>query len=253
MPTEYKQRVVDLLKSLETKDPAPSAYINPKRYIQHNLSVADGPAGVAALIKSLPPESTVNTIRVFQDGDFVFAHTEYNFFGPKIGFDLFRFEDGLIVEHWDNLQEAATEPSPSGHTMIDGPTTSSDLDQTEANKALMRRYMDDLISDRRETFLSYFNGTQYIQHNPWVADTIPGLLAGLKTLAAEGQAVVHKRVHEILGEGDFVLVITEATFGGLPTGIYDLYRIDNGKIAEHWDTLQEIPPRADWKNHNGKF
>jgi predicted SnoaL-like aldol condensation-catalyzing enzyme len=253
MPTEYKQRVVDLLKSLETKDPAPFAYINPKKYIQHNLSVADGPAGVATLIKILPPEVSVNTIRVFQDGDFVFAHTEYNFFGPKIGFDIFRFEDGLIVEHWDNLQETATEPSPSGHTMIDGPTTSTDLDRTEANKALMQRYMDDLIAGRRETFLSYFDGTQYIQHNPWVADTIPGLLAGLQALATKGQAVVYKSVHKILGEGNFVLVVAEATFGGVPTGIYDLYRIENGKIAEHWDALQEIPPRADWKNDNGKF
>jgi predicted SnoaL-like aldol condensation-catalyzing enzyme len=61
MPTEYKQRVVDLLKSLETKDPAPFAYVNPKKYIQHNLSVADGPAGVAALIKSLPSDTAVNS------------------------------------------------------------------------------------------------------------------------------------------------------------------------------------------------
>jgi predicted SnoaL-like aldol condensation-catalyzing enzyme len=137
--------------------------------------------------------------------------------------------------------------------MIDGPTTSSDLNQTEANKELMQRYMDDLIAGRHETFLSYFNGTQYIQHNPWVADTIPGLLAGLKSLAAKGQAVVCKNVRKILVEGNFVLVITEATFGGMPTGIYDLYRIENGKIAEHWDTLEAIPPRADWKNDNGKF
>ena len=253
MPSEHKQRVFDLLKSLETKDPAAFAYINPKKYIQHNLGVADGPAGVTALIKSLAPDTKVNTVRVFQEGDFVFAHTEYNFFGPKIGFDVFRFEDGLIVEHWDNLQEAATDPSPSGHTMIDGPITSSDLDQTEANKALLQRYMDDLLAGRRETFLSYFNGTQYIQHNPWVADTIPGLLAGLKSLADKGQAVVYKSVNKILGEGNFVLVITEATFGGALTGIYDLYRIENGKIAEHWDTLQAIPPRGEWKNSNGKF
>ena len=253
MPTEYKQRVVDLLKSLETKDPVPFAYINPKKYIQHNLSVADGPAGVAALIKSLPPDTAVNTIRVFRDGDFVFAHIEYNFFGPKIGFDLFRFEDGLIVEHWDNLQETATEPSPSGHTMIDGPASASDLDQTEANRALMQRYMDDLLAGRRETFLSYFNGTQYIQHNPWVADTIPGLIAGLQALSAKGKAVVYKSVHKILGEGNFVLVVTEATFGGAPTAIYDMYRIEDGKIAEHWDTLQAIPRQDEWKNSNGKF
>jgi len=37
-----------------------------------------------------------------------------DFFGPRIGFDIFRFEDGLIVEHWDILQEIVTEPSPSG-------------------------------------------------------------------------------------------------------------------------------------------
>jgi predicted SnoaL-like aldol condensation-catalyzing enzyme len=34
---------------------------------------------------------------------------------------------------------------------------------------------------------------------------------------------------------------------------YDLYRIQNGKIAEHWDTLETIPPRGEWKNSNGKF
>ena len=198
MSANYKQQVVDLLKALETSDPKPFSYINPNKYIQHNLDVAEGAAGVAALAKSLPPGTKVNTIRVFQDGEFVFAHTEYNFFGPKIGFDIFRFEEGRIVEHWDNLQETASQPSPSGHRMIDGLTTATELDRTEANKALMQRYMDDLLDGRRESFPSYFNGIQYIQHNPWVADTIPGLIAGLQALAAKGQAVVYKNVHKIV-------------------------------------------------------
>jgi predicted SnoaL-like aldol condensation-catalyzing enzyme len=157
----YKQQVVDLLKALETSDPKPFSSINPNKYIQHNLDVAEGPAGVAALVKSLPPGTKVNTIRVFQDGDFVFTHTQYDFFGPKIGFDIFRFEEGLIVEHWDNLQETASQPSPSGHSMIDGPTTATEFGQIEANKALMQRYMDDLLGGRRESFPTYFNGTQY--------------------------------------------------------------------------------------------
>src|SRR5271154_5897504 len=253
MPPSRKQQVIDLLKSLETRDPVPFAYVNPNKYIQHNLQVGPGPAGVAALIKNMPPDASVNTIRVFEDGDYVFAHTQYNFFGPRIGFDIFRYEDSLIVEHWDNLQETATEPSPSGHTMIDGPTIASDLDKTDANKALMQRYMEDLLAGRRETFPSYFNGTRYIQHNPWVADTIPGLIAGLQALAAKGQAAVYKRVHMVLGEGNFVLVVAEASFGGVPTAIYDLFRIESGKIAEHWDTLEAIPPRDQWKNSNGKF
>jgi predicted SnoaL-like aldol condensation-catalyzing enzyme len=251
---DYKEQVVELLKSIETGDSRPIAYINPDKYIQHNLAVGDGLAGVRALFQSLPKGATkVNTVRVFQDGNFVFAHTEYNFFGPKVGFDIFRFEDDRIVEHWDNLQETAAKPSPSGHTMLDGPTTVSDLDQTAANKALMQTYMDDLLRGRRDKFASYFDGNTYIQHNPWVADNLTGLIAGLQALAKQGLAVKYNRVHNVLGEGNFVLVVSEGTFGDSPTSYYDLYRIQNGKIAEHWDTLEAIPPRAEWKNSNGKF
>jgi predicted SnoaL-like aldol condensation-catalyzing enzyme len=250
-----KQQVVDLLKSLETGDPKPREYINPNRYIQHNLAVGDGVAGLAVLFALLPKGATkVKTVRVFQDGDFVFTHNEYDFFGPKIGFDIFRYEDGKIVEHWDNLQETAAKPSPSGHTMIDGPTKPTDLDKTEANKAMMKAYMDDIVFNRRrEKFPVYFDGNNYIQHNPWVADQLSGLAAGLQALAKEGHAVKYDRVHKILGEGSFVLVVAEGSFGEQPTAYYDLFRIENGKIAEHWDILEAIPPRSEWKNPNGKF
>ena len=252
--TGYKQQATELLKSIETGESEPLTYISPTKYIQHNLTVADGLAGVKALLQSLPRGATkVNTVRVLQDGNFVILHTEYNFFGPKVGFDIFRFEDGRIVEHWDNLQETALKPSPSGHTMIDGPTVISDLDKTETNKALMQTYMDDLLHGRKEKFSSYFEGNNYIQHNPLVADNLTGLFAGLKALANEGQAVKYDRVHKVLGEGNFVLVLAEGSFGDRPVSYYDLYRIDNGKIAEHWDTIEPIPPRAEWKNPNGKF
>lgn len=252
--TDHKQQIVDLLKSLETGDSGPFAYINPQRYIQHNLAVADGPAGVKALFQSLPKGTTrVHTVRVFQDGDFVFAHTDYNFFGPKVGFDVFRYEDGKIVEHWDNLQETAPTPNPSGHTMTDGPMAASDLDRTQANKALMQAYMDDLLHGRKDKFASYFDGNNYIQHNPWVADNLTGLFAGLQTLAKKGLAVKYERVHQVLGEGNFVLVVSDGMLGDHPTAYYDLYRIQNGKIAEHWDILESIPPRKEWKNPNGKF
>ena len=55
MSANYKQQVVDLLKAHETGDPKPFSYINPTKYIQHDLDVAEGAAGVAALAKSLPP------------------------------------------------------------------------------------------------------------------------------------------------------------------------------------------------------
>ena len=181
-------------------------------------------------------------------------HMDYDFFGPKIGFDISRFEDDKLVEHWDNLQETPAKPSPGGHTMIDGPTAATDLDRTEANKALISSYMNDVVlSGRTEALPSHFDGNDYIQHNPWVADRLTGLAAGLQALATEGKAVKYKHVHKILGEGNFVLVVAGGTFRDQPTAYYDLFRIEDGKIAEHWDTLEAIPPRGEWKNANGKF
>jgi len=248
------QQVVALLKAIETRDQEPMGVINPAKYIQHNIAVADGPAGVAQLLKELPRDSTrVNTVRVFEDGDFVVAHSEYNFFGPKIGFDVFRFEGGLIVEHWDNLQETAG-PNPSGHTMIDGPTTPTDLDSTEANKALVRRLVDDiLVNGRMELLAGYFDGDNYIQHNPHIADKVSGLRAAMRAWAEKGISLKFDRVHKVLAQGNFVLVISEGALGGQHTAFYDLFRVQDGKIAEHWDVLEAIVPKEQWKNQNGKF
>ena len=252
--TDNKQLALELLKSIETGDTKPLAYINPNKYVQHNLAVGDGLAGVKELWQSRPKGSAkVNTVRVFQDDNFVFTHTEFNILGPRVGFDVYRFENGKIVEHWDNFQEAPAKPSPSGHTMTDGPTVASDLDKTEANKRLMKTYMDDLLNGRQDKFAGYFDGNNYIQHSPLVADNLTGLFAGLAALAEKGLTVKYDRVHMILGEGNFVLVMAEGSFGNRQSAYYDLYRIQNRKIAEHWDTIQPIPPRAEWKNSNGKF
>ena len=250
-----KQQVVDLLKSIETGASEPVGYINPDKYIQHNLGVADGLAGFGELLSQLPPNSArVNTVRVFQDGDYVFAHTEYNFFGPKIGFDIFRFEDGLIVEHWDNLQETPEKPNPSGRTMIDGATQITDLDKTEANKALVRNFVDDiLVNGRMEKLAGYFDGDNYIQHNPLIPDQLSGLGAALAVWAEQGITMKYDKIHKVLGEGNFVLVVSEGHLAGVHSSFYDLFRVENGKIAEHWDTIEAIAPRETWKNNNGKF
>lgn len=253
--TTQKQQVTALLKAIETGEAAPVAVINPKKYIQHNLNAADGLAGFGALLQALPKGSAkVSTVRVFQDGDYVFAHTDYDFFGPKIGFDIFRFENGMIVEHWDNLQEKPKSLNPSGRSMIDGPTRASDLAATSANKKLVASFVDDiLVNGRMGKLASYIDGDHYIQHNPQIADGLSGLGKALEAMAKAGVTMKYDRVHMVLGEGSFVLVVSEGQFGGKHTSFYDLFRVQNGKIAEHWDTIEAIPPRSEWKNTNGKF
>ncbi|WP_374339564.1 nuclear transport factor 2 family protein [Methyloversatilis sp.] len=255
MTSESKTRVASLLKAIETGESGPVSAINPNKYIQHNLAVADGLSGFGAVLQALPKGSArVNTVRIFQDGDFVFAHTEYDFFGPRIGFDIFRFEDGRIVEHWDNLQPTPAAPNPSGRTMTDGPTTPGDLDRTDENKALVKAFVDDiLVGGKTDRLAGYFNGDDYRQHNPNIADGLSGLGAALQAMAKANVTMKYARVHKVLGEGNFVLVVSEGEFAGQPTSFYDLFRVEAGKIAEHWDTMETVSPQSEWRNANGKF
>jgi predicted SnoaL-like aldol condensation-catalyzing enzyme len=255
MSANQKPQVLALLKSIETGDASAAAIVNPNKYIQHNLSVGDGVAGLGAALAALPKGSArVNTVRIFQDGDFVFAHTDYNFFGPKIGFDVFRFENGKVVEHWDNLQETPAKPNPSGRTMIDGTTTVTDSDKTDTNKTFVRAFVDDiLVNGDMNKLAGYFDGDNYLQHNPGVADGLSGLGAALEAMAKAGLSMKYDRVHKVLGEGNFVLVISEGQFAGKHVAFYDLFRVQAGKIAEHWDVIEAIPPKSEWKNNNGKF
>lgn len=59
--------------------------------------------------------------------------------------------------------------------------------------------------------------------------------------------------HIILGEGNFILAVSEGQFLGNHAAFYDLFRIEDGLIVEHWDTIEEIPVEEEWKNNNGKF
>jgi predicted SnoaL-like aldol condensation-catalyzing enzyme len=251
-----KQQIVELLKSIQTGDAAPLACIHPNKYVQHNHRAADGLAGFGALMAALPPGSAkVHTPRVFEDGDFVFSHTEYDFFGPKIGFDIFRFEDGKVVEHWDNLQDTPAAKNPGGHTMTDGPCVATDPDKTLANKLLVQSFVEDiLVSGKLEKLGNYIAGENYVQHNPQIGDGLSGLGDALAAMARQGITLKYDKIHRILGEGSFVLSVSEGTFGSQHVAFYDLFRVAENKIVEHWDTIEEIPANvSEWKNRNGKF
>ena len=252
-----EQMVVEELKAIETGAQEPVAYINAESYTQHNLGVADGLAGFGAALAQLadyPEKAKVNTVRVFADGDYVVAHTDYNFFGPKIGFDIFRFEDGKIVEHWDNLQATPESSNPSEHTMVDGTTEIVDVEKTEENKQIAENFVKDvLMGQHPEKLTEYFNGNNYIQHNPGIADGLDGLGAALANMAQAGIEMKYDTLHKVIGKGNFVLTVSEGYLGGAHTSYYDLFRIVNGKIAEHWDVIESILPEEQRANGNGKF
>ncbi|MGF1704350.1 nuclear transport factor 2 family protein [Enterovibrio baiacu] len=251
-----QEKAIALLESIETGDAAPVAYINPNEYTQHNLAVGDGLAGFGEIMQMLPEGSAKADVkRAFTDGDYVVTHTEYDFFGPKVGFDVFRFENGLIVEHWDNLQDLAPA-NPSGRTQLDGPTEIKDIAKTEQNKALVADFVQTILHDGNMARINDFidnEDSAYLQHNPGVADGLSGLGAALKAMAEQGMSMSYSKTHKILGQGNFVLAISEGEFLNDHVSFYDLFRVENDKIVEHWDAIETIPARDTWKNDNGKF
>ena len=252
------QKALELIGTFASGDAAKAASLLKEDYIQHNLAYGTGRdafVGSVNYLASAPVKTTVNNIRAFEDGDKVFLQTVYNFagMGEQVAFDIFRFEDGLIAEHWDNLAAKACR-NPSGHTQIDGTMEITDLDKTEANRELVRNFLIDVMQNQHpEKTPEYFDGDAYIQHNTGIADGLSSLGAALGELGKQGIYMIYDRTHQILAQGNFVLAVSEGNFGGAPTSYYDLWRVENGKIAEHWDVMEPIAQKDTWQNQNGKF
>lgn len=107
-------------------------------------------------------------LRAFEDGDISFAHLEY-FLAPMghvVGFEVHRWDDGRIVEHWDNLQPLSEVPNSSGRTMTDGPTESDEPERTAENKTKVERFLSRVLIDgRTDDVAEYFYSNRLLQHS----------------------------------------------------------------------------------------
>ena len=253
------EKALALINTFATGDTELAKELLAEDYIQHNLAYGTGRdafVGSVEYLAAAEAKTTVNNIRAFEDGDKVFLQTVYNFAGAgeQVAFDIFRFDsDGKIAEHWDNLA-AKAEPNPSGHTQIDGTLEVTDLDKTEENRKLVEAFLYDVMQGNNlDKTPEYFEGDAYIQHNTGIADGVSGLNEALAALAEQNIQMIYTTTHQVLAQGNFVLAVSEGTFGGAPTAYYDLWRVENGKIAEHWDVMETIAEQSTWQNENGKF
>lgn len=249
-----KDQIRALLKSIETGDTEAVAVVNEATYIQHNPQTHEGSEGLASLFKRLSKTGPrVNMVRAFEDGEFVFAHMEYDFSSRKICFEVFRFEDGQAVEHWDNIQERQG-PNQSGRSMVDGPTEATDLELTESNRALVRSLVEIvLVEGQLDRLSDFINEDAYVEHNPRMGDNVSILRSSLEAKDGNRRRINYQRIHRVLAEGNFVLCVSEGDSDGVHSAFYDLFRIADGRVVEHWDTTEKVAPRGEWKNDNGKF
>jgi predicted SnoaL-like aldol condensation-catalyzing enzyme len=91
-------------------------------YIQHSAHIAPGREGLFHLIKGIPPTLRYEPGVIVAEGDFVIVHGRFSGFGQPVNWivaDILRIKDGILVEHWDVIQdEASREQSKSGLPMF---------------------------------------------------------------------------------------------------------------------------------------
>lgn len=88
---------------------------------------------------------------------------------------------------------------------------------------------------------NYLNKDNYTEHST------------LMDISSKAKSMDYQVNHRLLAEGNFVLSVNEGFNAGVHTSFYDLFRLREGKIIEHWDTTETVLPENKWKNNNGKF
>jgi len=250
-----RQAMIDIFRK---KDPTSVERYFAEPFKQHDPNLADGLAGMKSFAAEIADSSAadITIYRTLVDGDFVLLHSRYQgvrrYGGPAIAFDLFRFKDGKIVEHWGG-QASEKPPNASGRTEVDGPTEVLDREKTEANRTLVRTYRETvMVAMRADRIGEFIEDANYRNHASEIGDGIARLRDRIASVAKEG-GQLYLTPRRYVAEGNFVLVLSEGDLPSGPTALYDLFRVENGKMVEHWDVLTPIPPRDQWRNSNGPF
>jgi len=223
------------------------------RYIQHSTGVADGPQGFKDFFKGFLERTTdrdIRVIRAIEDGSYVFVHVYQNIDNGSakwITTDLFDTDNNdKLVEHWDVIA-AYSEETASGHDMVLGDFEITDMDKTEQNKALVRMLLVDVFQNGNHENVGQYIADEYIQHN---ANAPDGLDAVKQFLAT--QNFNYDYVFKVIGQGNYVVSYSKGIYNNQELAMFDIFRCENGKIVEHWDNMEPIPPRGEWTN-SGKF
>ena len=254
-----KQTVGAFLGAVLQQDATTMRQLANADYIQHNPFI---PTGLEPFIQMLPVlkqhGTTAQNIRMFEDGDYVFMHNVWRNAKPfgadeMVSFDIIRLDaNGKVAEHWDAMTPLVAKTA-SGRTQTDGPTAVEDRHRTAANKALAVALIEDVLMGRNPARITdHISSAHYHQHNPAIKDGLSGIMEAVQQLTAQNNMFKYTRIHKVLGEGNFVLTVSEGEWSGRAQVFYDLFRMENGKIVEHWDVIQEIPTQG-LANYNGMF
>jgi len=121
-----------------------------------------------------------------------------------------------------------------------------------ANKKAVVEFYQKAINDKDFDAAAKYLGSRYIQHNPVAADGAEGLKGFIGFLKSKFPNA-KSEIKRVIAEGDYVVLHVHAVRepGTRGRAIIDIFRLENGKIVEHWDVAQDVPEKA--ANNNGMF
>ena len=128
----------------------------------------------------------------------------------------------------------------------------ADAKQMEENKKIVAAFYDAAVNQKDFEKASQYLGARYIQHNPLAADGREGF-EGFITFLKDKFPNNRSEIKRIFADGDYVIVHVHAVRepGTRGNAIVDIFKLENGKVVEHWDVIQPIPEKA--ANDNGMF
>jgi predicted SnoaL-like aldol condensation-catalyzing enzyme len=132
------------------------------------------------------------------------------------------------------------------------PGLAADSAQAEANKKAVVEFYDKAINQKDFDAASQYLGPRYTQHNPNAADGPEGLKAFLQFLREKFPSS-RNEIKRVFADGDYVILHVHAVRepGTRGSAIVDIFKLENGKVVEHWDVVQPVPEKA--ANSNGMF
>ncbi len=229
------------------------------RYTQHSTGVRDGVEGFVEFFEPFVernPKREIELVRSYVDGRFVFVQAAQSLNDGEakwVTTDLFDTDgNGKIVEHWDVIH-ARGGTNRSGHDQVDGAVEITDLHLTENNKEVVRRLLTEAFCESPTAeFSEFISGETYINHNPDAADGLDALVAMDAAARERGEALFYRKVHRIIGQGNFVVSFAHQVWNDIDYAAFDIFRLSNGLIVEHWDNVETLPPESELAN-SGKF
>lgn len=233
-------------------------------YIQHSPDLPDGWKPVWDLLKNRPKGFSSKNIGwigpqgFLNNGQYLVMFREVdkgNGEGPSKKFDLLYFDDeGKYAEHWD-MKQTMAKTTASGRSEVtaaqkftDNPV-SYDQKTEESNRRLVTSFLNLAFNGGQlETALKLYASSDYIQHNPLIADGIQSAIDAFSSGTIPSPCY---DIQFILAQNDLVWIYSKVTNSQGISAVVDLIRVRDGKMVEHWDVIEAVPEKM--PHDNGFF